>query len=154
MPFVNWQQALVYALAMIAVYLVRRATLAMEAGAKTKEQKDALHIVSNAIQTGVLEAAQRVRDLKNPDKPGEWTKEAGETIRTVVIADARKAFPAAVDVLTRSMGAGSADGFLQRLAEAAVEKARGPQISGLIETQAIEPRAEAPTTIVNNGGGN
>lgn len=108
-------------LALVTAWVLR--TIA--AKARTEREREALTFVAAVVAAGVADAMQKVRDLKAPDKPGEWGPMAAAAIKASVIADAKRAAPRALAVLTEAAADPDAvDTLLSRLTEAQVEEAR------------------------------
>ena len=95
----------------------------------------AIELAAYGAAAVVADLGQRlVHDLKDPSKPGAWTPNAASSARLQAIARVRELYPAAVKIITDSLGdAGRVDDLLGTLVErAVVEQKKGTFSVGTI----------------------
>ena len=92
---------------------------------KNATAREALAFLTAATAAEVAARAARVRDLKNPLKPGEWNASAAERELLGVISAVKSAAPGQVAVLQHGLAEGQTlDAVLRSMAEAQVEVLR------------------------------
>lgn len=92
---------------------------------KNATAREALAFLTTIVSAEVASRAARVRDLKDPLKPGAWSTRAAEEELNGVIEAAKAAAPEQVEVLRRGLATGqSLDAVLRTMTEAEVERLR------------------------------
>ena len=92
------------AVGLIVSYYLARILAGIQAKVTNQRAADALTLVTRQVTALVLAAADEVRNLKAPDKPGEWTATIARSIRDRVVTDALRSAPGAVAELRRILG--------------------------------------------------
>lgn len=144
------------AVGLVVSFYGARILAGIQAKVTNQRAADALTFVTRQVTALVLAAADEVRDLKAPDKPGQWTASIARSVRDRVVTDALRLAPGAIAELRRILGLDEAGlrKLLTQITEAQVESLRreasfGASLVGAVGPviPAVEP-SKVPAAVV------
>lgn len=140
---------LLKAVATILAALTVAVVNALRKRIRDKRVAEAFAFLTTLTAQAVMAAAEEVRTLKDPTKPGSWTDAEKRRVRDGVVAKVCAIGGPAVDVVKRELAGGN-DGhlfdLLRDLTEAQVEDLRAKSLTHALPAAAV---TAVTTTVVN-----